>query len=146
VEVAVERDEKAIQEAADAAKKAAEEKAAAELDKLRKKLEKAEAAQKKAEEEAKAAADKRADDIRPYEEKAAKAHEEAEALRRKLISAESGANVAAALFSIAQQNFNAAREKVIAMQATHPDVAAKLLAGMEMVLTKILEQVKGAQG
>jgi len=31
-------------------------------------------------------------------------------------------------------------------KATHPDVAEKLLAGMETVLTKILEQVKGARG
>ena len=150
-------DEEAIREAADAAKKAAEDAAKAELDKLRKKLEKAETARQKAEAEAKTAGERAAqkddgilrqaqDDRKKAEAEAERARAEAEALRKKLISAESGANVAAALFSIAQQNFNAAREKVIAMQATHPDVAAKLLAGMEMVLTKILEQVKGARG
>ena len=148
VEVAVERDEEAIREAADAAKKAAEDAAKADMDKLRARLEKAEKARQKAEAEK----DKILHDAQDDREKAAakaeaeQARAEAEALRKKLISAESGANVAAALFSIAQQNFNAAREKVIAMQATHPDVAAKLLAGMEMVLTKILEQVKGARG
>ena len=155
VEVAVERDEEAIQEAADAAKKAAEEKAAAELNKLRKKLEKAEAAQKKAEEEAKVAAEQAAkkddgilrsaqDDKKKAEEKAAKAQEEAEGLRKKLISAESGANVAAALFSQAQQSFNAALEKVAAMKSTHPEIAAKLLSGMEQALSRMVESVREA--
>ena len=71
---------------------------------------------------------------------------EAEALRKKLVSAESGANVAAALFSIAQQNFNSALEKVVAMKATHPDAAEKLLAGMEKILGGLVEKVKGERG
>ena len=142
VEVAVERDEKAVQEAADAARKAAEEKAAGDLDKLRKKLEAAEKAREKAEAQA-----KRADEgVGPYKEQAEQARAEAEALRKKLVSAESGANVAGTLFSIAQENFNSALEKVVAMKATHPDVAEKLLAGMEQILGGLVEKVKGARG
>ncbi len=142
VEVAVERDEKAIQEAADAARKAAEEKAAGDLDKLRKKLEAAEKAREKAETEARRAVE----DAGPYKAEAEQARAEAEALRKKLVSAESGANVAGALFSLAQQNFNSALEKVIAIKATHPDVAEKLLAGMEQILGGLVEKVKGARG
>ncbi len=142
VEVAVERDEEAIKKAAAAARKAAEEKAAGDLDKLRKKLEAAEKAREKAEAQA-----KRADEgVGPYKEQAEQARAEAEALRKKLVSAESGANVVGALFSIAQQNFNSALEKVIAMKATHPDVAEKLLAGMEQILGGLVEKVRGARG
>lgn len=32
------------------------------------------------------------------------------------------------------------------MKTTHPDVADKLLAGMEQILTGILEKVKGERG
>ena len=142
VEVAVERDEKAIQEAADAARKAAEDAARTEMDKLRAKLEKAEKAKEKAEAEAKRAAE----DAGPYKAKmeaeAQAAKAEAEALRKKLLSAESGANVVAALFSLGQQNLNSALDKVIAMKATHPDVADKLLLGMDMFLTGFVEKVK----
>ena len=142
VEVAVERDEEAIKKAADAARKAAEEKAAGDLDKLRKKLEAAEKAREKAEAQA-----KRADEgVGPYKEQAEQARAEAEALRKKLVSAESGANVVGTLFSLAQQNFNSALEKVVAMKATHPDVAEKLLAGMEQILGGLVEKVKGARG
>ncbi len=167
VEVAVERDEEAIKKAADAARIAAEEKAAGDLDKLRKKLEVAEKAREKAEAQAKRADEgvgpykeqaeqarekaeaqaKRADEgVGPYKEQAEQARAEAEALRKKLVSAESGANVVGALFSLAQQNFNSALEKVVAMKATHPDVAEKLLAGMEQILGGLVEKVKGARG
>ena len=148
VEVAVERDEKAVQEAADAARKAAEKKAAGDMDELRKKLEAAEKAREKAEAEKEKILRSAQDD---KEKEAAKAEAEqaraeAEALRKKLVSAESGANVAAALFSIAQQNFNSALEKVVAMKTTHPDVAEKLLAGMETVLSGLAERVKEERG
>lgn len=142
VEVAVERDEAAITKAAEEARKAAEDAAKAELDKLKARLEKAEKAREKAE-----AAEKRAaEDAGPAREEAAKAKAEAETLRKKLVAAESGASAAAALFSVAQQNFNSAFEKVQAMKATHPDVAGKLLVGMETVLSGLVEKVKEARG
>ena len=156
VEVAVERDEEAIRQAAIDARNAAEEAAKKDLDKLKARLEKAEAAQKKAEAEAKSAAEQAAkkddeilrsaqDDRKKAEKEAEKAKAEAEELRKKLISAESGANVAAVLFSQAQQSFNAALEKVEAMKSTHPEIAAKLLAGMEQVMGRLLETVKEAR-
>ena len=145
VEVAVERDE-AIKKAADAARKAAEEKAAGDLDKLRKKLEAAEKAREKAETEAREAGSKNDGILRAAQDDRDKLAAEAEALRKKLVSAESGANVVGALFSLAQQNFNSALEKVVAMKATHPDVAEKLLAGMEQILSGLVEKVKEAQG
>lgn len=141
VEVAVERDEEAIRKAAEDARKAAEEAGKAELDKLRRKLEKAEKEKEKAEAEGKRAAE----DVGPYKEKIAQAEEEARELRRKLLSAESGAGIAATLFSLAQQNINSALDKVAAMKDTHPEVAEKLLGGMETVLSGILEKVKEAK-
>lgn len=148
VEVAVERDEEAIKKAADAARKAAEDAAKAKLDKLRKKLETAEKAREKAEAEKekilRSAQDDKEKETAKAEAEQAKA--EAEALRKKLVSAESGAGIAATLFSLAQQNFNSALEKVIAMKATHPDVAGKLLGGMETVLSGLAEKVKEARG
>lgn len=148
VEVAVERDEEAIRKAAEDARKAAEDAARAEMDKLRKKLEAAEKAREKAEAEKekilRSAQDDKEKEAAKAEAEQAKA--EAEALRKKLVSAESGAGIAATLFSLAQQNFNSALEKVIAMKATHPDVAGKLLAGMEEILGRLVEKVKGARG
>jgi|GEM_PF-785134 len=140
VEVAVERDEKAIREAAEDARKKAEEAAKAELDKLRKNLEKAEEEKERILRSAQDDKEKEA-----AKAEAEKARAEAEELRKKLLSAASGANVAATLFSLAQQNFAAALEKVTAMKATHPEVAGKLLVGMDTVLSRILEQVKEAQ-
>lgn len=103
VEVAVERDEEAIRQAAEDAKKAAEEAARADLDKLRAKLEKAQAAQKKAEEEKERAI--RESPLQAERDKAQaeaeKARAEADSLRKQLLKAESGATVAAALFSMA---------------------------------------------
>ena len=127
VEVAVERDEEAIKKAAEDARKAAEDAARAEMDKLKAKLEKAEKAKEKVEKD---------------REKIAAAEAETEALRKKLLSAESGANVVATLFSLGQQNFNTAIEKVTAMKATHPEVADKLLTGMETVLSALVERIK----
>ena len=146
VEVAVERDEEAIRQAAEDAKKAAEDKAKADMDKLRAKLEKAEKAREKAEKDAEEAAKRSDEGIAPYTAEAEKARQEAEGLRKQLLKAESGAAVAAALFSMAQQNFNSALEKVVAMKATHPDTADKLLGGMELFLTSLVEKVKGERG
>ena len=146
VEVAVERDEDAIREAAEEARKKAEDAASKETDRLKNELEKAQAAQKKAEKDAEEAAKRAAEDAGPYKAEAEKAKAEAEALRKKLVSAESGANVAAALFSVAQLNFGAALEKVTAMKATHADVADKLLTGMETVLSRLTEQIREARG
>ena len=148
VEVAVERDEDAIREAAEEARKKAEAAASKETDRLKNELEKAQAAQRKAEEEKEKILRSAQDDSEKKKARAEAetARQEAEALRKKLVSAESGANVAAALFSVAQQNFGAALEKVTAMKATHADVADKLLTGMETVLSRLTEQIREARG
>ena len=146
VEVAVERDEEAIRQAAEDARKTAEAAAGAEMDKLRAKLEKAEKAREKAEKDAAEAAKRSDEGIAPYKAEAEKARQEADGLRKQLFKAESGATVAAELFSLAQQNFNSALEKVVAMKATHPDTADKLLSGMEQILTALVEKVKETRG
>lgn len=148
IEVAVERDEDAIREAAEEARKKAEAAAKKETDRLKNELEKAQAAQRKAEEEKEKILRSAQDDSEKEKARAEAetARQEAEALRKKLVSAESGANVAAALFSVAQQNFGAALEKVTAMKATHADVADKLLTGMETVLSRLTEQIREARG
>ena len=146
VEVAVERDEEAIREAAAQARKTAEDAARAELDKLREKLNKAQEAQKKAEDERRRAVE----DAGPYKEKmeaeAQKARAEAEELRAKLRAAESGAGEVAMLARMAQTNFAAAMDKIMLMQRNHPDVAEKMLTGMERIVEALSEQVRGARG
>ena len=142
IEVAVERDEEAIRQAAADARKAAEDAARTELDRLREKLEKAQEAQKKAEEAA-----RRADEgVGPYKKQAETAAAEAEELRRKLRSAESGAGEVAMLARMAQTNFAAAMDKIMLMQRNHPDVAEKMLTGMERIVEALTEQIRGARG
>lgn len=145
VDVAVERDEKAIQEAADAARKAAEDAAKAEADKLRAKLEKAQAAQKKAEEALEKAKAESGSEAAAEKEAAQKARAEAEELRRKLAAAQSGAGEAAIYCKAAQENMLAAVEKLRTMHGAHPETAEKLLGGMETIMKGLgdrLEQLK----
>jgi len=146
VEVAVERDEKAIQEAAAEGWKKASAEAKAELDRLRDKLNKAQKAKEKAEAEAKRAVE----DAGPYKEKleaeAERARQEAEELRRKLHAAESGAGEVAMLARMAQTNFLAAVEKIQAMKGAHPDTAEKMLGGMEQIVKMLSGKIDEVRG
>lgn len=146
VEVAVERDEEAIRKAAADARKAAEAAARSEMDKLRERLERTEKARKKAEDTLK----EREGQALPLQEKlkaeAETARQEAAELRRKLASAESGAGEVAMLARMAQSNFAAAMDKIGAMQAAHPDVAEKMLGGMERIIAVLKESVEAMRG
>ena len=146
VEVAVERDEEAIKAAAAEARRAAEAAAKAEMDKLRERLERAQKAQKKAEETLK----EREGQALPLQEKlkaeAEATQREIAELRRKLSSAESGAGEVAMLARMAQTNFAAAMDKIAAMKAAHPDVAEKMLTGMERIVEALGEQVRAVKG
>ena len=145
VEVAVERDEEAIRAAAAEARRAAEAAAKTEMDKLRERLERAQKAQKKAEETLK----EREGQALPLQEKlkaeAETAQREISELRRKLSSAESGAGEVAMLARMAQTNFAAAMDKIAAMKAAHPDVAEKMLTGMERIVEALGEQVRAVK-
>ena len=146
VEVAVERDEEAVAKAAAEAKKAAEEAARTELDKLRAKLQKAQADAQKAQKEAEAAAKRAAEDAGPYKEEAERAKAEAAELRKKLRAAESGAGEVAMLARQAQVNFTAAMDKVEAMKDAHPDVAERMLTGMERIAEALTVRIREVRG
>lgn len=146
VEVAVERDEEAIKTAAAEARKAAEAAAKAELDKLRERLDRAQKAQKKAEDTAKKAAEETGPELEKAKADAERARKDADELRRKLASAESGAGEVAMLARMAQTNFAAAMDKIAAMKAAHPDVAEKMLLGMERIVEALGEQVRAVKG
>ena len=154
--------EKALKER-DEAKKAAE-KAEAERDRARKDAEKAEGETRRLERERDAAV-KEAEgqkqtadalrksvkelESRPVEvavEKDPEALREIEALRKKLESAESGADAAILLARQAQEGFAGAMDRIEAMRETHPETAEKLLTGMEKIAQTLLERVKGARG
>lgn len=146
VEVAVERDEEAIRKAAEEAKKAAEDAAKAELDKLRAKLQKAQADQRKAEEEKERAIRESPLQAEEAKAEAEKARAEADELRKKLRAAESGAGEVAMLARQAQVNFETAMEKIAAMRETHPDVAGKMLTGMERIAAALAERIREVRG
>ena len=146
VEVAVERDEEAVRKAAAEAKKAAEEAARAEMDKLRAKLQKAQTDAQKAQKEAETAAKRAVEDAGPYKEEAERAKAEAAELRKKLRAAESGAGEVAMLARQAQVNFTAAMDKVETMKEAHPDVAEKLLTGMERIAENLTARIKAVRG
>lgn len=146
VEVAVERDEEAVRKAAAEAKKAAEEAARTELDKLRAKLQKAQADAQKAQKEAETAARRAVEDAGPYKEEAERAKAEAAELRKKLRAAESGAGEVAMLARQAQVNFTAAMDKVEAMKEAHPDVAEKMLTGMERIAEALTVRIREVRG
>ncbi|MBR1689381.1 MAG: DUF3102 domain-containing protein [Oscillibacter sp.] len=145
VEVAVERDEEAIQKAAAEAKRAAEAAAKADMDKLRERLERAQKAQKKAEEEKERAIRESPLQAEKAKAEAERAKKEIDELRRKLASAESGAGEVAMLARMAQTNFAAAMDKIAAMQAAHPNVAAKMLTGMERIVEALGERIREAR-
>jgi len=146
VEVAVERDEEAVRKAAAEAKKAAEEAARAEMDKLRAKLQKAQADAQKAQKEAETAAKRAVEDAGPYKEEAERAKAEAAELRKKLRAAESGAGEVAMLARQAQVNFTAAMDKVEAMKDAHPDVAERMLTGMERIAEALTVRIREVRG
>ena len=146
VEVAVERDEEAVRKAAAEAKKAAEEAARAEMDKLRAKLQKAQADQRKAEEEKERAIRESPLQAEEARAEAEKARAEADELRKKLRAAESGAGEVAMLARQAQVNFEAAMDKIASMQDTHPDVAGRMLTGMERIVENLADRLKAVRG
>lgn len=152
IEVAV--DEDAVRRAAESAKEEAKREASGEIASLRAKLETAQRAERLAQENLKSAEEKAKTVAKSAEEKARREAEEArkeaerdaerlrseaEALRKKLESAESGANEVILLVRLAQENFNLAVEKLKVMKETHPETAEKLLAGTK----KILEGMAG---
>lgn len=155
IEVAV--DEDAVRRAAEKAKEEAKREASGEIASLRSKLETAQRAERLAQENLKSAEEKARTVAKSAEEKAKREAEEAkkeaerdaerlrseaEALRKKLESAESGANEVILLVRLAQENFNLAVEKLKVMKETHPKTAEKLLAGTK----KILEGMVGKCG
>ncbi len=86
---------------------------------------------------------------RPVEvavEKDPEAEKEIEALRKKLESAESGADAAILLARQAQEGFAGAMDRIEAMKGTHPETAEKLLKGMEKIAAALTERVKEAMG
>lgn len=136
VEVAVEKDEKAIQEAAQAARAKAEAEAAEKIAALQKKLEKAESARDKLKDAAGKAEAGAADKIKAAEQEAAQAKEQLEAMRRQLAASDKDVT-AFLLHSKAMQTSMGEMFAALGnIAARDPGTAGKLAAGVKGFLEK----------
>ena len=141
VEVAVERDEEAIREAASAARAEADEAWKKRLEAAQKDLEKAEqekdkllrAAQKekeKLEQEAKRAAE----DVGPYKEKLAEAERQLEQARKQLAASNKDIAEFGFHFKAVQRELAALRDSLEAVKLQDPETGAKLAGALKTIL------------
>lgn len=143
IEVAVERDEKAIEEAAQQAKAAASAEWAEKVKKLQEDLEKANAQKDKLKakvDKATAGADEK---IAAAEQETARIRQELEAAQKKLKV--SNANVAAfgIYFKAVQEDFNSMMEKLQEIDQDDKETAQKLRLGAKTILTQAIERIGG---
>ena len=137
IEVAVEKDEKAVEEAAEAARAKAEAEAAEKIAALQKKQEKAEKAVEKEK--------KRADEgIGPYKEKlaeaegaAAAAKEELEAMRRKLAASDKDVTEFILHSQAALRELNGMLACLGEIGPKNPETARKLNAGLKALMERV---------
>lgn len=129
--VAVQRDEKAIQEAATAARAKAEAEAQEKLNALQKKLEKAEKAREKAEKSGSGAADQ----IAAAQAEAAKAREELETAKKKLLAADKEVAEVGIYFRQLQLDLNEIQGRIRKIRERDNELAEKLAGALQGLLT-----------
>ena len=156
VEVAVERDEAAIEEAVKAAKAEAEKQNERAQDGLKKQLEDAEKKQnelseklKKAEAElqtAEAAAKKKTQDQDEAVEKATAAlREQLEEAKRQLKASDADVTKFGVWFSQVQKDFNEMLAALRQVNERNPETGEKLLKGATTLLTSLLQRMQGGE-
>lgn len=140
VEVAVERDEKAIEDAAREAKEKAEAEAAEKINALQKKLEKAESARDKLKDAADKAEAGAAEKIASAERDAAAAKEEMERLRKQLAASDKDVTAFILFSKQAQEAFSNMFAKLNEICERDPETAQKLNAGTVALLKKLADR------
>ena len=143
IEVAVERDEKAIEEAVQQAKAAASAEWAEKVKKLQEDLEKANAQKDKLKAKADKATAGADEKIAAAEQETARIRQELEAAQKKLKA--SNANVAAfgIYFKAVQEDFNSMMEKLREIDQDDKETAQKLRLGAKTILTQAIERIGG---
>lgn len=133
--VAVQRDEKAIEEAAATAAARATAKAAEEIAALQKKLEKAEKAREKAEKQGSGAGEK----IAAAQAEAAKAHEELETAKKKLLATDKDVAEVGVYIRQLQMDLNEIQGRIRKIRERDNELAEKLLAAFRSLLAPHME-------
>lgn len=142
IEVAVQRDEEAIEEAARLAKAKAEAEAAEKLAAIQKKLDKAERERDKLKDAAGKAESGAADKIAAAEKAAADARQELEAARKQLKASTADAARFGVYFHNAQENINRMMEIVREIREHDPETADKLCTGVRFILQQTLDRIQ----
>lgn len=133
--VAVERDEKAIEEAAATAAAQATAKAAEEIAALQKKLEKAEKAREKAEKQGSGAGEK----IAAAQAEAARAKEELETAKKKLLAADKDVAEVGVYIRQLQMDLNEIQGRIRKIRERDNELAEKLLTAFRSLLAPHME-------
>ncbi len=133
--VAVQRDEKAIQEAADAAKAKAEAEAAEKIKKLERQLEKAEKAKEKAEKAGSGAGE----EIAAAKAEAARAKEELETAKKKLLAADKDVAEVGVYIRQLQLDLNEIQARIRKIRERDNELAEKLQAAFRGLLAPHME-------
>lgn len=133
--VAVERDEKAIEEAAATAAARATAKAAEEIAALQKKLEKAEKAREKAEKQGSGAGEK----IAAAQAEAARAKEELETAKKKLLAADKDVAEVGVYIRQLQMDLNEIQGRIRKIRERDNELAEKLLTAFRGLLAPHME-------
>ena len=141
IEVAVQRDEKAIEEAVQQAKADASAEWSAKVKKLQEDLEKANAQKDKLKAKVDKADAAAAEKLAAAERETARIRQELEATQKKLKA--SNGNVAAfgVYFKSVQENFNSMMEKVREIGEEDQETAKKLCGAARVILTKAIERL-----
>lgn len=140
IEVAVQRDEKAIEDAAREARAKAEAEAAEKINALQKKLDKAESARDKLKDAADRAEAGAAEKIAAAEREAAAAKEEMERLRKQLAASDKDVTAFILFSKQAQEAFGNMFAKLNEICERDPATAQKLNAGTVALLKKLADR------
>ena len=141
VEVAVQRDEQAIEDAVRVAKAKAEAEAAEKINAIQKKLDKAERDREKLKDAAGKAESGAADKIAAAEKEAAAARKELEEARKQIKAANASVTKFGVYFKEIQENINSLMELVREIRESDPETADKLSGGVRVILQKTLDQI-----
>lgn len=141
IEVAVERDEKAIEEAVQQAKAAASAEWAEKVKKLQEDLEKANAQKDKLKAKADKATAGADEKIAAAEQETARIRQELEAAQKKLKASDGKVAAFGVYFKSVQENFNSMMEKVREIGEEDPETSKKLCGAARVILQKAIERL-----
>ena len=141
IEVAVQRDEKAIEEAVQQAKAAAASEWAEKVKKLQDDLEKANAQKDKLKAKADKASAGADEKLAAAEKETARIRQELEAAKKELKASNGKAAAFGVYFKSVQENFNCMMEKVREIREDDPETAKKLCGAARVILTKAIERL-----